>query len=445
VQSPQAVVGESVSAQLLQELIERECGAWRERLYPPLTTLGLFVGQTLSSDGACQDAVARYLSERTGRGEGPCSLNTGPYCRARARLPVNLVLGLQRAVGARLEQALPERWGWCGRAVKLVDGTTVSMPDTPANQAVYPQHRGQRPGLGFPLARLVGLLGLGSGAVLDWAMGPYEGQGSGELGLFYRLMDTLEAGDVALADRYFANYWIVALLQARGVDCLMRAHAHRRCDFRRGQRLGRGDHIVYWQRPKQRPAWLDEATCANLPERIAVREIAIGGRVLVSTLTDAKAFSPQALDELYRLRWRIELDLRTIKDEMGMELLRCKDPQMVQKEVAVYLLAYNLVRAAMAQAAVLADVLPRALSFKGAVQVLGAFHEQLRHCGRARTSIMIGCVLGAIAQMRIPHRPGRVEPRAVKRRPKPHRLLMEPRPIARARLLAPVREPACLR
>lgn len=428
----------------LEAWVQRECGVYRDRLYPPLSTLGLFVGQVLSADGACQDAVARYLSERTGRGEDACSLNTASYCRARARLPLSLVLGLQRGIGAQLEGALPAQWRWLGRTVKLADGTTVSMADTAANQAVYPQHRGQRPGLGFPLARLVALIGLGSGAVIDWAMGACEGKGSGELGLLYRLMDALQAGEVLLADRYYATYWIMALLQARGVDCVMRGHQKRHSDFRCGKRLGRGDHLVSWERPKQRPAWLDEGSYRSLPERITVREVKVGGRVLVSTLSDSTTFSAQALDELYRLRWRIELDLRTIKSDLGMQLLRCKDPQMVQKEVGVYLLAYNLVRAAMARAAALAEVLPRALSFKGAQQVLRAFHEQLRHCGAARTCVMIGCVLGAIAELLIPQRPDRVEPRAVKRRPKPHRLLMQPRPLARSRLLAQRQRAAAL-
>ena len=423
-----------LSARELERAVETCAGAYRDRLYPPLTTLALFMGQALSADGACQDAVARHLSERAGRGAGACSLNTGPYCKARQRLPQELMAALQRAVAQRMQQHQPASWRWQGRSVKLLDGTTVSMPDTVANQKAFPQSAAQQPGLGFPVARLVALLSLGSGAVLNWAMGPCQGKGTGEQALFRTLLDALDAGDLVIADRYHCTYWTVAMLTARGVEVLMREHACRLHDFRRGKRLGRGDHLVQWRRPP-RPAWMDEQTYAEAPETIRVREVNVNGRTLVTTLLDAQAAPPAELDRLYRCRWHIELDLRSIKAVMGMDILRCKSPQMVRKEVAVHLLAYTLVRAVMAQAASLAGVLARALSFKGALQLLNAFHQQLRHSAGARTSLMMAHVLGAIAMLCLPVRPGRVEPRAIKRRPKPHRLLTVPRPIARMQLL----------
>lgn len=419
----------------LHRLVERHAGAYRERIYGPLRTLGLFIGQALSADGACQDAVARNLSERTARGASRCTLNTGPYCKARKRLRFELVLALLHAVARRLEQRQPAGWRWHGRSVKLVDGTTVSMPDTPANQVAFPQNRAQQPGLGFPLARLVGIFSLGTGALLDWAIGAYEGQDSGEEALLRQLLGALEAGDIVLADQLYCSYWTLAMLKARAVDLVMRAKSTRRCDFRRGKRLGRGDHIVHWPRPP-RPAWMDKDIYAALPELLSVREVRISGRVLVTTVLDPR-FAPAAeLDRLYGSRWNIEVDFRSLKDALGMDVLRCKTPEMVRKEIAVHLLAYTLVRAVMAQAASLGQVLARALSFKGATQVLNAYHQQLRHSAGARTAVMIAHVLGAIAALHLPHRPHRVEPRAIKRRPKPHRLLLIPRPLARLQILA---------
>ena len=312
---------------------------------------------------------------------------------------------------------------------------TVSMPDTPDNQESFPQSSSQQPGLWFPVARLVAIVSLGNGALLDWAMGACQGEESSEQGLFRQLLGALDPGDLVLADGYHCTYWTLALLKERGVDLLMPQHVSRTYDFRRGKRLGRGDHIVQWVRPRRSP-WMDQHSYAGMPETLSVREVRIGERVLVTTLLDAHSASPVELDRLYRSRWNIEVDLRSIKAEMGMDILRCKSPEMVRKEVAVHLLAYTLVRAVMAQAASLAQVLARALSFKGATQVLNAYHQQLRHSAGARISLMIAHVLGALATLRLPCRPPRVEPRAIKRRPKPHRLLSVPRPLARLQILA---------
>lgn len=369
-----------------------------------------------------------------GLGQAPCSLNTGPYCKARSRLALGLIERLGREAGERLCAQQPRAWRWRGRQVKLVDGTTVSMPDTAANQASFSQSRTQQPGLGFPLARLVAIVSLSCGAVLEWALGPCEGKQTGETALLWGLAQRLRRGDVVIADRYYAGYFLIALLVALGVDVVIRQHQCQHTDFRRGQRLGARDHVVSWARP-QRPAWMDAATYAAMPETLMVREVRAGGWTLVTTLTDAQAVSKQELFELYRARWQVELDLRSIKAVMQMDILRCKSPQMVCKEIAVHVLAYNLVRAVMAQAAYLGRVLPRQLSFKGALQLLNAFEQNLRHCPRGRLALRHAHLLAGIAQLKLPHRPGRVEPRAVKRRPKPRQLLTKPRHILRARLI----------
>lgn len=435
VQSAGAVLGDVLPMQSLMKWIRDECGNYRQRIYDPLQTLTLFIEQVLGADQSCQGAVARGVSGQVSLGHQPSSLNTAAYCKARSRLALGLIERLGRETGEMLCTQQPQAWRWRGREVKLVDGTTVSMPDTAPNQASFPQSRTQKPGLGFPLARLVTIVSLSCGAVLDWAVGPCEGKQTGETALLWKLAQRLQRGDIVIADRYYAGYFLIALLVKLGVDVVIRQHQRRHTDFRRGQRLGVKDHIVSW--PKlQSPSWMDADTYASMPEMLRMREVNVGGWTLVTTLMDAKEVSKRDLFELYRARWQIELDLRSIKTSMRMDELRCKSPQMVRKEVAVYLLAYNLVRAVMAHAAHLGRMLPRQLSFKGALQMLNAFEENLRHCPLGRLVLRHAHLLAGIAQMKLPHRPGRVEPRALKRRPKPFQLLTEPRQILRVGLMA---------
>ena len=420
-------------AQELARAVQEEVGVWRDRLYAPLVVLRLFVEQVLHPDHACQDVVVRYASERVAQGETQVSLSTGPYCNARQRLPLGLVRRLGKMVGARLEGASAAGWRWRGRPVKIVDGTTVTMPDTQDTQKQYPQHGKQKLGLGFPIARLVVLVSLGCGAVLNWAMGPCKGKQTGEDALFRLLYGSLVKGDMVLSDRYHCGYFTVAVLYLMGVDVLMRQHARRVTDFRRGKRLGKRDHLAVWKRPA-RPQWMEPQAYAGIPEELVVREVKVAQWVLVSTLIDPAYVSKEELNALYLQRWHIELDLRAIKTVMGMEIMRCKSAQMVQKEVGVFFLAYNLIRAAMAQAAACAKLMPRQLSFCAAKRMINGFLDLLR--GRAARGLtrMFAYLRGAIALLLLPYRPNRVEPRAVKRRPKPHRLLTELRNVARAKL-----------
>lgn len=387
----------------------------------------------MSDDHSCQDVVARGASQEVGLAPGRCRLNTGPYCKARMRLPISLPLRLGREVARQLSARQAEHWKWRGREIKLVDGTTVSMPDTADNHKAFPRSKGQEQELGFPLARLVGVVSLSCATVLDWAMGPYEGKQTGETALLWTLLEHFTPGDVVIADRLYAGYFMIARLMQLGVDVVMRQHQSRHTDFRRGKRLGARDHVVLWDRPP-RPTWMDEATYASMPATLTMREARVGGWTIVSTFTDAKAVSKKELLRLYRCRWNVELDLRSIKDAMRMDVLRCKTAAMVRKEVAVHLLAYNLVRTVTAQAAHLAGVVPRRMSFKAALQTLNGFLHNLRDGPRRGLRQRHAALLAGIAQLLLPVRPDRVEPRAVKRRPKPHRLLTEPRDVARARL-----------
>jgi hypothetical protein len=433
-QGPGTALGQVIPQQSLRQWIKEEAGNRRERVYGPLQTLMLFIEQVLGADQSCQDAVARGVSQRVALGQSPCSLNNGPYCKARARLALNLVERLGHEVGERLSTTQPDAWRWRGREVKLIDGTTVSMPDTAANQVEFPQSKNQKAGLGFPLARLVAIISLSCGVVLEWATGPCEGKRTGETAQLWQLVPHFRPGDIAIADRYFSGYFMLAWLIRHGVDVVVRQHQLRHTDFRRGRRLGAKDHVVAWARP-QRPSWMDAATFATMPETLHLREARVGGLTLVTSLIEAGQVSKRDLLILYHARWQVELDLRSIKTVMQMGVLRCKSPEMVKKEIAVHLLAYNLIRTVMAQAAFLGHVLPRQLSFKATLQLVRAFEENLRHAPRERLTLRRAYLLAGVSRLRLPDRPGRVEPRAVKRRAKPQSLLTQPRYILKAALM----------
>jgi hypothetical protein len=346
---------------------------------------------------------------------------------------------LTRDTGRQPQDEAPPAWRWEGRTVKVVDGSTLSMPDTPENQAAYPQSPSQQPGLGFPIARLVVVFCLAVGTVLDAALGRYQGKGTSEVALFHTLHDHLEEGDILLADRYYGSYWELALLRRRGADLVTRLHQRRRADFRTGRRLGPEDHVVTWAKPR-RPDWMDEATYAALPERLEVREVRVRVRhagfrtrvfVAVTTLLDAEAFPRTDLAVRYRMRWLAELDLRALKQTLQMDVLRCQSPELVRKEVWAHLLAYNLVRGLMAQAARQAQVLPVQLSFTGAVQAVNAFAAVWQVVRPTDREEVCRRLRAAVAAHRVGERPNRHEPRARKRRPKEYPLLKHPRDKAR--------------
>jgi hypothetical protein len=434
-QSDSGLFDQALDEHEIETVMRKLVEPHRERIYSPLDTLRLFVGQVLSPDRACQDVVGRRLSERVAHGQAPSALNTSAYCEARLRLPTRLPVTLSLLIGERLEALTPTAWRWQGRCVKLFDGTTVTMPDTPGNQEVYPQSREQKPGLGFPIARIGALISLSSGAMLGYQVAACKGKGTGEQSLLMNLLDQLNKGDVLLADALLATWWIIHGATSRGVDIVMPQHGARITDFTRGQRLGKNDHRVQWPRPPK-PKTMTAEDYATYPEFITMREVKVDGRILVTTLLDPLLAPVQSLGALYKMRWNIEVDFRTIKATLEMDVLRCKSQPMVDKEIAVYVLAYNLVRWAMAKAALLADILPRTLSFAGAKRLLGSFADQLRRTTGDQVRSLIATVTACIATLRLPHRPDRVEPRAKKRRPKKLPLLTVPRQVARDLILA---------
>lgn len=415
----------------LLEITEAHLPEHRERLYPPTVTLSMFVRQALASDSSCQRAVNAWAADRAAEGLSSQSVRTGGYCRARQRLPLSMVQALTRHSGRQLCQRALDGWRWRGRSVKLLDGTGISMPDTAENQAVFPQPASQAVGVGFPLARLCTLIDLASGAVLEAATGAHRGVGHSELDLSRTLLSALGAGDVLLADALYASYWMIVELTAAGVDVVLQQHGARRTDFRRGQPLGLRDHVVRWRKPAHVPAWMSRAQYRAVPEELTLREVEVGGRVLVTTLTDHRAVAKGQLGALYQRRWQVELDLRCIKTTLGMEVLRCQTPAMVEKELWVYLLAYNLIRLLMAQAAAAHGTVPRALSFKHAVQLWSEFNSRTL-CHPATGCLTL--LLRLVAQQPAGHRPGRIEPRARKRRPKSFPWLKVPRHIAQRQI-----------
>jgi hypothetical protein len=406
---------------------------YRDRVFTPDVTLWTFLSQALGANKSLQAAVTKLIAFKVSQGETAPSANTAAYSKARDRLPQDLLSRLTRESGFDIQERAPKDWLWRERPRKLLDGSTVSMPDTEENQTEFPQPRSQKPGIGFPIARLVTIVSCETGAVLDLALGPYRGKGSGEHGLLRELMHNFFPGDIVLGDCYYCTFFLIASLMASGIDAVFPLHGARDCDFRTGTRLGKKDHLVTWFKP-QKPAWMDQETYDSFPASINVREAEVtldhkGSRsencVLITTFTKPKAVSKADLRNLYGHRWLVEIDLKAIKSTMKMDVLRAKTPEMVRKEIWAHLLAYNLVRKIMAQAALVHGKNPRQLSFSLALQTIEAFRSANIFC---EDKIKIYAeILKAIASKSVGNRSGRREPRAVKRRPKPFPRLQRPR------------------
>jgi len=422
---------------------------WLDRIYSPLVTLWVFLGQVLSQDHSCRAAVARLVAHRVSRGQRPCSAETGAYCQARKRLPEQFFANVTRQTGRALDASAQSDWLWKQRRVYLFDGTTVSMPDTPENQAVYPQHDSQKPGLGFPLARIAAIFSLSCGAIIDLGICRYAGKGQGELSVFRTLWGFFRPGDVVLTDRLMCTWRELLTLQQRGVDSVSQLQAMRKADFRKGKRLGKEDHIVRWKRPLIRSlSWQAQKV---LPEYLTVRECRIhieqaGFRsksiVVVTTLLDAEQFTKEDLASLYRSRWNAELDLRSVKQTLQMDILRCKTPELVRKEIWTHILTYNLIRTIMAQAATRHGIQPRTISFKASLQFLEEFQRLIdyqEHRGRTHRMMLYQQLLDSIASQRVADRPDRFEPRLLKRRPKHFAFLRKPRHVIKSEMLKRVK------
>lgn len=431
--------GNVLSVEIVTQAMTAVNLQWNDRIYTPLVTLWMFLGQVMSADHSCRAAVARFIAHRLSRGQSACSAKTSAYCQARKRLPEEFFAFVSRLVGKTLESNVGDPWLWKDRHVYMFDGTTVTMPDTLQNQAAYPQVYNQKPGLGFPIARVCAIMSLSCGAVLDLGICRYAGKGQGEISLLRKMLGILSPGDILLTDSLLSTWYEMLTLKQNGVDCVSRLNkATRRADFRRGKRLGKGDHVVRWYKPNPLRA-VDAATYKTLPDYIEIRETRVrveqeGFRtkeiIVVTTLLDPEEATQEELASLYRQRWSQELDIRDIKITLQMDILRCKTPELVRKEIWTHILAYNLIRTIMAQAAKEHGLKPREISFKGTLQTLEAFQPLLSfqgYKGIAFREHLYQQLLQTVATHRVADRPDRFEPRKRKSNPRKADKMTKPR------------------
>jgi len=429
---------EVLSAEAIEAAFaERDALFGQEDIFSTPIVLWAFLAQSLrdGKGAACAQAVADIATYMHQTGGCVPSGDTGDYCRARAKLDLSALQCLLRQMVRKLEADAPDSWLWHGLHAKLVDGFTFTMPDTQDNQDVFPQPSSQAPGVGFPIARACVVLSLATAAICDLAIGPYEGKETGETALLREILDCLNEGDVVVFDRYYCSFMMLAMLQMRGVHVCARLHHLRRSDFRRGPKLGPCDHLITWTRP-QRPTWMSEEMYRQIPRTLTLRELEFDvsepGRrtetiTVVTTLIDPVAFPKEDIAELYGYRWNAELDIRDIKQTLDLDHLRCKTPEMVRRELWVTLLAYNLIRKLIATAAAVHDKQPRQLGFTFACQtVLSSW--MLIATGACRDEAGLWrSALERIAANEVANRPGRIEPRVIKRRRNGYPLMTRPR------------------
>jgi len=436
-----------LSAERVERVFAKHDGLFGQQgIYSTAMMVWSFLGQVLrdGKEASCQAAVARVVSYCEHERIAPPTADTGDYCRARAKLSEAALHELSCEVAGETEAAAEADWLWKGKHAKLIDGFTFTMPATPANEAEFPPQKSQKPGVGLPIARVVAILSLATACVMDMTMGPYAGKQTGEPALLRQLFGRLGAEDIAVADRYYCSFMMIALLLAQGTQVCARKHQRRHSDFRRGRRLGKYDHIIVWTRPA-RPTWMDEATYQKIPETLELREIRFSvvepGRRsrsvdIITTLTDAAQFTKEEIAQLYGFRWNAELDIRAIKSNLNLAHVRCKSPEMVRRELWTTMLAYNLIRTTAAAAALLHGKQPRQISFTATCQYVLASWMSLS-CGLIPASQLVRhclAMLRQIAACEVANRPGRLEPRVLKRRKHGYKLMQKPRDVLRAEL-----------
>ena len=427
-----------LSSERCQPLLN-ECREFRDRIYTPLKTIFLFIKQVLNPDKSCSKAVAGMAVERCVTGKAAVSINTGPYCKARMRLPENTVHELVKETGKMASKAALQGWKVYGRELKVFDGSTAKMADTPENQRVFPQHKNQKEGAGFPIMRFVAVMSLTTGTVIDYAVDAYKGKGTGESSLLRSIFDCIEKDDIVLGDRYYPSFFLMADLQEIGADCIFRGQSQRLYDFRTGEKLGKNDHIASWKRPN-RPAWMSKERYDAYPCQIQIREFKVNGNIYVTTFLNNKKYHKAELAEIYKRRWEVEINLKSIKAIMNMDMLSCKTPEMVKKEIGVHFLAYNFIRIIMAEACIKHNSLPWKISFKGTIQLLNEFMPQFLSSSIAKNKMMYSELLKLIIKNKVGNRPGRIEPRVIKQRPKPFPTLKGPRKSEKMKLMRKVQK-----
>ncbi len=409
------------------DLVLEDLPEFRHRIYTPMRSLSMFISQALNPDGSCQKVVDDLALRRSVSDDNLCSVSTGAYCKARKRLPESMIVSLTKQVALINEKKVKKAWKFRGRDVYLVDGTTLTMADTIKNQESYPQPHFQKEGLGFPICRIVGIISLTSGSLINAAVSAYSGKETGEQSLLRGMLSTFKKGDIILADALYSTYALLAYVIEKGIDIVFVQNGarSRKTDFTQGEVLGKNDHLITLKKPKSKSEWMTQEMFDSLPNTIIIRELKAGGKTLITTMLCPKTTSVKTLKDLYKKRWNIEVDFRDIKTTLGLETLNCKTPEMVLKELWIHFLAYNLIRYLMLESAIYNKVFPRQISFKHSLQLFASYSIQLNDIYNFQNLLIL------IGGKRIGNRGGRIEPRLLKRRNSSYKLMMQPRNISR--------------
>jgi len=410
--------------QNLDSIIEDYSINNRNRIYTHKQTLSMFLTQSLNKDSSCQKIVNNVAFTQTS-----CSVSTGAYCKARKRLDEIMIIDMCKSLALKNEKRVKNNWKFRGKNIYLVDGTTITMPDTIYNQEKYPQSTTQKNGLGFPICRIVGIISLATGSIIDVAVSPYSGKGSAEQALLRSMLNNFKKGDIILADAIYSTYSLITYLIEKGIDIVFVQNGARskKTDFTKGKYLGKDDHLITIKKPTVKPEWMDENIFQNKPKEFIIRELKVGDKILITTMLCSKKVSSKTIKNLYKQRWNIEVDFRNIKSTLGLISFSCKTPQMVMKEMWIYFLAYNMIRTIMLDSAIYNKIFPRQISFKHTLQLIESYIL-------LKTNFNISIykyLLYLVGKKIVGNRKGRIEPRALKRRPNKMPLLMKPREIAR--------------
>lgn len=396
----------------------------RQRVYTYNTTLQLFLEQSLGVLRSCRTAARKASLKRTRTGQTPISASSAGYCKARRRLPTTYLEDRLAGTIAAARTMVKPGDLWHGRRVLVADATSFNLPDTPANQAVYPQHVSQKPGCGFPMVQICGVFDLASASLVRYDATSIHEHEAMQL---RRMHTAMPPGSVLIADRAFSGYYDVATWRNRGVDCLMRKMPRLQASLTFQAWLGPKDRLCHWIKPDHRPKHMAREVWKALPREMLVRHVTVKVTApscrtrrieLVTTLLDPVVYPAKDLADLFRRRWMVELCLDDIKTVLGMDMLRCQSPEMVAKEILVGLVAYNLIRLTMLAAGALYGVPADRLSFTGSRDALVVSQPLFDDASLAVCRDLLIALLWDIAHDRVPLRPHRREPRAIKRRPK---------------------------
>ena len=392
----------------LEQLCYASGSRWRNRLLPPARTIELLLIQMLHGNTAIS-----HLRHIVG-----FNFTASAYCQARSRIPLE---ALQRILGQLGKRFIAQDAGrWLGHKTYLIDGSSFSTPDTRVLRKHFGYPSGQQPGCGFPMGHLLALFHARTGMIQSLIPAEYRTHDMSQVTLVH---PALGQGDVLVGDRAFCSFTHVALLQQRATHAVLRMHqALQILKLRCLRKIAQNDRVIEWRKPKKAPSWLSEEQFDKLPQSIAVRWISYRiqrkgfrskGVSIITTLLDNRRYTVDELAKLYHSRWEIETNLNHLKTTMKMDVLRCKNVAGILKELYAFAIVYNLVRIVMLQAAKQQNTPINRVSFIDALRWL---------CHSATAAPLIILIIN-------PHRPGRSQPRAIKRRPKQYDRLNKPRNI----------------